>query len=49
MKPYIDLNTENTREATINEDEAGKDLLNLMNNAAFGKTMHERINFELVT
>ena len=52
MKPYIDLNTEKRKEATRNDDEAGKDLFKLMMNAVFGKTMEnlrKRINFEIVT
>ena len=51
MKPYIDLNTEKRREATLNDDQAGKDFFKLMNNAVFGKSMEnlrKRINFELV-
>ena len=36
MKPYIDFNTERRKEAT---NEADKNLLKLINNAAYGKTM----------
>ena len=52
MKPYIDLNTEKRKEATIRGDKAGKDLFKLFNNAVVGKTMEnlrKRINFEVVT
>ena len=52
MKPYIGLNTEKQKEATMRGDKAGKDLLKLFNNAVFGKTMEnlrKRINFEVVT
>ena len=36
MKPYIDFNTERRKEAT---NEADKNLLKLINNAGYGKTM----------
>ena len=52
MKPYIDLNTEKRKEATMRGDKAGKDLCKLFSNAVFGKTMEnlrKRINFEIVT
>ena len=52
MKPYIDLNTEKRKEATMRGDKARKDLFKLFNNAVFGKTMEilrKRINFEVVT
>ena len=52
MKPYIDLNTEKRKEATMRDDKAGKDLFKLFNNAVFGKTieiLRKRINFEIVT
>ena len=47
MKPYIDLNTEKRKEATVRNDKAGKNLFKLFNNAVFGKTMdnlRKRIN-----
>ena len=40
-KPYIDLNREKNKEATIRGDKAGKDLFKLFNNAIFGKTMEK--------
>ena len=49
---YIDLNTGKRREATLNKDEAGKDLFPLLNNGVFGKpveNLRKIINFELVT
>ena len=52
MKDYIELNTELRKEAAWKGDKVGKDLLLLMNNAVFGKTMEnirKRINFEVVT
>ena len=52
MKPYIDLNIEKGKEATMRGDKAGKDLFKLFNIAVFGKIMEnlrERINFEVVT
>ena len=52
MKPYIDLNIELRKEATIKGDKVGKDLFKLFNNAVFGKTMEnlrKRIDFEVVT
>ena len=52
MKPYIDLNTEKRKAATIRGNKDGKDLFKLFNNAIFGKTMDnlwKRINFEIVT
>ena len=52
MKPYIDLNTEMRKEATMRDDKADKDLFKLFNNAVFGKIMEnlwKRINFEVVT
>ena len=52
MKPYIDLNTEKSKEATVRNDKAGKDLFKLFNNGVFGKTMEnlrKQINFEEVT
>ena len=52
MKPYIDLNTEKRKEATMRGEKAGKDLFKLFNNAFFGKTMEnlkKRINFDVVT
>ena len=52
IKPYIDMNTEKRKEATMRGDKAGKDLFKLFNNAAFGKTMEslrKRINFVVVT
>ena len=52
MKPYIDLNTEKRKEATMRNDKVGKDLFKLFNNAVFGKIMEnfrKRINFEMVT
>ena len=52
MKPYIDLNIEKRKEATVRGDDAAKDLFKLFNNAVFGKTMEnlrKRINFEVVT
>ena len=52
MKPYIDLNTEKRKEATMRGDKGDKDLFKLFNNAVFGKTMEnprKRINFEVVT
>ena len=52
MKPYIELNTEKRKEATMRGDKACKDLFKLVNNAVFGKTMEnprKRINFEVVT
>ena len=52
MKPYIDLNTEKRKEATMRGDKAGKGLFKLFNNAVFGKTMEnfrKRINLEVVT
>ena len=52
MKPYIDLNIEKRKEATVSGDDAAKDLFKLFNNAVFGKTMEnlrKRINFEVVT
>ena len=52
MKPYIDLNTDKKKEATMRGDKAGKDLFKLFNNAVFGKTMENLrkwINFEVVT
>ena len=52
MKPYIDLNTEKRKEATMKGNKAGKDLFKLFNNAVFGKTMEnlrKRINFAVVT
>ena len=52
MKPYIDLNTEKRKEATMRGDKAGKDLFKLYNIAVFGKTMEnlrKRINFEVVS
>ena len=39
MKPYIDLNTEKRKEATLRGDKAGKDIFQLFNNAVFGKTI----------
>ena len=52
MKPYIDLNIEKRKEATMRGGKAGKDLFKLFNNAVFGKIMEnlrKRINFEVVT
>ena len=52
MKPYINLNTEKRKEATMRGDMAGKDKIKLFNNPVFGKTMEnlrKRINFEVVT
>ena len=52
MKPYIDLNNEKRKEATMRGDKAGKDLFKLFKNAVFGKIMEnlrKRINFEVVT
>ena len=52
MNPYIDLNTEKRKEATVRNDKAGKDLFKLFTNAVFGKTMEnlrKRIHLEVVT
>ena len=52
MKPYIDINIEKRKEATMRGDKAGKDLFKLFNNAVFRKTMEnlqKRISFEVVT
>ena len=52
MKPYIDLNIEKMKEATMRGEKAGKDLFKLFNNAVLGKTMlnlRKPINFEVVT
>ena len=52
MKPYIDINTEQRKEATRRGDKAGKDLFKLFDNAVFRKTMEnlrKQINFEVVT
>ena len=49
MKPYIDLNTEKRKEATMRYD---KDLFKLFSNAVFGKNLENLmkwINFEVVT
>ena len=35
MKPYIDLNIEKRKEATMKGDKAGKDPFKLFNNAIF--------------
>ena len=39
MKPYIDLNTEKRKEATMRGDKVGKDLFKLLNNAVSGNTL----------
>ena len=52
MKPYIDLNTEKRKEATVRNGKAGKYLFKLFNNAVFGKTtenIRKRIKVEVVT
>ena len=38
-KPCIDLNIEERKEAVRKDDNVGKDLFNLFNDAVFGKTM----------
>ena len=51
MKPYIDLNIEKSKEATVRGDDAAKSRFKLFNNSVFGKTMEnlrKRINFEVV-
>ena len=47
LKEWIDFNTEKRKEATNDFD---KDLIKLMNNAVYGKTMDVRghVDFELV-
>ena len=48
MKPYIDFNTERTKEAT---NEADKNHFQLLNDAVYGKTMEnmrERIKIRIV-
>ena len=39
MKPYIDLNTEKRKGATVRGDKVSKDIFKLFNNAVFGKTV----------
>ena len=52
MEPYVDLNIEKRKEATVRGVDAAKDLFKLFNNAVFGKTLEnlrKRIDFEVVT
>ena len=52
IKPYIILNTEKRKEATMKGDKVGKDLFKLFSNIIFGKTcenIRKHINFEIVT
>jgi hypothetical protein len=39
MKPYIDLNTEKRREASVNKNKFEEDFYKLMSNSVYGKTM----------
>ena len=51
LKPYIELNTNMRKEATMRGDKAGVATFKLMSNAIFGKTcenLEKRVNIELI-
>ena len=52
LAPFIELNTDMRKEATLKSDKAAQDQFKLMSNAVFGKTMEnleKRVNIEVIT